>query len=93
MGSIPSQRSGRPINDYSYFLAQNLYCVALIPILILSVAAQIQVNGNFRRYSAVRNRRGLTGAQAAEAVLRTHGVTDVTIRPVRGSLTDHHLPL
>ena len=36
-------------------MAQNLYCVALIPILILSVAAQIQVNGNFRRYSAVRN--------------------------------------
>ena len=64
----------------------------LIPILILSVAAQIQVNGNFRRYSAVRNRRGLTGAQAAEAVLRTHGVTDVAIRPVRGSLTDHYDP-
>ena len=92
MGSIPSQRSGRPINDYSYFLAQNLYCIVLIPILILSVAAQIQVNGNFRRYSAVRNRRGLTGAQAAEAVLRTHGVTDVAIRPVRGSLTDHYDP-
>ena len=56
------------------------------------MAAQIQVNGNFRRYSAVRNRRGLTGAQAAEAVLRTHGVTDVAIRPVRGSLTDHYDP-
>ena len=56
------------------------------------MAAQIQVNGNFRRYSAVRNRRRLTGAQAAEAVLRTHGVTDVAIRPVRGSLTDHYDP-
>ena len=56
------------------------------------MAAQIQVNGHFRRYSAVRNRRRLTGAQAAEAVLRTHGVTDVAIRPVRGSLTDHYDP-
>ena len=56
------------------------------------MAAQIQVNGNFRRYSAVRNRRGITGARAAEAVLRSHGVTDVAIRPVRGSLTDHYDP-
>ena len=56
--------------DYSYFLAQNIYVVVLIPILILSVWAQIQVSGSFRRYSAVNNRRHLTGAQAAEAVLR-----------------------
>lgn len=56
------------------------------------MAAQIQVNGNFRHYSAVRNRRGITGARAAEAVLRSHGVTDVAIRPVRGSLTDHYDP-
>ena len=56
------------------------------------MAAQIQVNGNFRRYSAVRNRRGLTGAQAAEAVLWANGVRGVAIRPVRGSLTDHYDP-
>ena len=50
------------------------------------------MNGNFRRYSAVRNRRGLTGAQAAEAVLWANGVRGVAIRPVRGSLTDHYDP-
>ena len=50
------------------------------------------MNGNFRRYSAVRNRRGLTGAQAAEAVPWANGVRGVAIRPVRGSLTDHYAP-
>ena len=77
---------------YGDFLANNIYCVLLIPVLLLSLWAQFQVSGNFRRYSAQRSRRGLTGAQAAEAVLRAHGVYDVNIRPCRGSLTDHYDP-
>ena len=79
---------------YSYgdFLANNIYCILLIPILLLSLWAQFQVSGNFRRYSGVYNRRHITGAQAAEAVLRAHGVYDVGIRCVRGNLTDHYDP-
>ena len=38
------------------------------------------------------NRRRLTGAQAADAVLRAHGVYNVPIRPCRGNLTDHYDP-
>ena len=78
--------------DYGTFLANNLYCILLIPVMLLSLWAQAQVSGNFKRYSAVTNRRRLTGAQAAEAVLRSHGVYDVAIRRVRGSLTDHYNP-
>ena len=79
-------------NDYGAFLANNLYSILLIPIMLLSLWAQIQVNSSFKRFSAVTNRRRLTGAQAAEAVLRSHGVYDVTIRHVRGNLTDHYTP-
>ena len=87
-----------PVDSYIYargygaFLANNIYCVLLIPVFLLSLWAQIQVSGNFRRYSAVQNRRRLTGAQAAEAVLRAHGVYDVGIRACRGNLTDHYDP-
>lgn len=79
---------------YSYgdFLANNLYFLLLIPVLILSIWAQFQVSGSFRRYNAVNNRRHITGAQAAEAVLRAHGVFGVAIRPCRGNLTDHYDP-
>ena len=42
---------------YGDFLANNIYCILLIPILILSVWAQAQVSGNFKRYSGVANRR------------------------------------
>lgn len=78
--------------NYGDFLANNIYCILLIPVMILSLWAQAQVSGNFRRYSAVNNRRRLTGAQAAEAVLHAHGVYDVPIRSCRGKLTDHYDP-
>lgn len=78
--------------DYSTFFANNVYSILLIPILLLSLWAQAQVSGNFKKYSAVANRRRITGAQAAEAVLRAHGIYNVAIRPCSGSLTDHYDP-
>lgn len=77
---------------YGDFLAHNLYVLLLIPVLLLSFWAQMQVSGNFRRYSRMSNRRRLTGAQAAEAVLQAHGIYHVSIRPCRGTLTDHYDP-
>ena len=81
-----------PSYGYSDFLANNIYVLLLIPILALSLWAQFQVSGSFRRYSQQTNRRRITGAQAAEAVLRAHGVYEVPIRPCRGNLTDHYDP-
>ena len=77
---------------YGDFLANNIYCILLIPVFLLSIWAQFQVSGNFRKYSEKTNRRHMTGAQAAEAVLRAHGVYDVNIRSCRGNLTDHYNP-
>ena len=81
-----------PYYSYGDFLAHNLYVILLIPVFLLSLWAQFQVSGRFKRYSAVTNRRRLTGAQAADAVLRAHGVYNVPIRPCRGNLTDHYDP-
>lgn len=74
------------------FYYDTIYWIVLIPVLILSVYAQIQVSSSFNRYSAVQNRRRITGAQAANEVLRAHGVTDVAIRPCAGHLSDHYDP-
>ena len=77
---------------YGDFLANNIYCVLLIPVMLLSLWAQAQVSGNFKKYSRVPSRRRLTGAQAAEAVLRANGVYDVRITSTWGELTDHYDP-
>ncbi len=74
------------------FYYDTIYWILLIPVLLLSVYAQIRVSSSFSRYSRERNRRGITGAQAAYEVLHSHGVGDVAIRPCRGKLTDHYDP-
>ena len=71
--------------DYTYWMM-------LLPVLLITVYAQAKVNSSFKRYSRVTNRRYLTGAQAAEAVLRRHGVYGVRIERVAGNLTDHYDP-
>ncbi|WP_409968762.1 zinc metallopeptidase [Bengtsoniella intestinalis] len=77
---------------YGDFLANNIYVLLLIPVIILSVWAQAKVSSNFKKYSKERNQRGLTGAQAAQEVLRMNGVTGVNVLPVSGNLTDHYNP-
>jgi Zn-dependent membrane protease YugP len=79
-------------SNFAYFFADNLYWVLLIPIFALSIYAQIQVSSSFRKYSRQINRRRLTGAQAAQAMLRSSGVTGVGIFPVGGRLSDHYDP-
>ena len=79
-------------SGYSSFLMDNLYVLLLIPVMVLSLWAQIRVSGSFRRYHQIRNRRQITGAQAAYAVLRAHGVNDVSVQSVPGNLTDHYDP-
>lgn len=74
------------------FYYDTIYWIVLIPVLILSVYAQIKVSSTFNRYGKVPNRRRITGAQAAYEVLRSNGVTGVDIRPCSGSLTDHYDP-
>ena len=64
----------------------------LILSIIITVAAQIGVNSAFKKYSAVRNQRGITGAEAARQMLLDNGVTGVQIEPIPGSLTDHYDP-
>ena len=68
------------------------YLVFIVPCVILSLFCQFKVQSNFSKYSRIPNSRRMTGAQAAEYVLRHNGVTGVVIEHVSGSLTDHFDP-
>ena len=67
------------------------YFLVLVGV-VLSLLASGKVKSTFAKYSQVRNSRGITGAQAAEQVLRTAGIYDVRIERVGGNLTDHYDP-
>ncbi len=67
------------------------YILVLIGLAI-TFWAQISVQSTFNKYSRVRTRNGKTGRDAALDVLRAGGVTDVELRDIRGSMTDHFNP-
>ena len=68
------------------------YVVLVLPCILLSLWASSSVNSTFKKYSSQHSRRGITGAQAAERVLRANGVNSVRIERVAGNLTDHYDP-
>lgn len=59
---------------------------------VLSMMASAKVRSTFSRFSRVRSTTGMTGAEAAQQILRSQGIFDVTVRPVAGELTDHYDP-
>lgn len=69
-----------------------LYIVLVLPCVIWAMIAQIRVQSAYGKFSRVRTMKGLTGAEAAEKILRSQGITNVAIAPCKGQLSDHYDP-
>ncbi len=74
-----------------FFFYDPTYILVIIAFLI-SLWAQIKVKSAYAKYSKVPTRVGMTGAGAADTVLRSGGVTDVGIVGISGELTDNYNP-
>lgn len=59
---------------------------------LLSFGAQMWVKAAFAKWSKVPIGRGMTGHDVAAAILRSEGVTGVSIKEVPGRLSDHYNP-
>lgn len=77
---------------FFYYGIDFLYIILVLPCVIFAMIASANVNSTFKRYSNKHSLRHLTGAQAAEEVLRSNGVSGVRIERVGGNLTDHFDP-
>lgn len=64
----------------------------LIVATVLSMAASVKVNSTFRKYTQIRSRTNMTGAEVAQRLLYANGIHDVSIEHISGSLTDHYDP-
>lgn len=69
-----------------------LYLMFALPGLILAMVASATTRSTFAKYSRVRAASGMTGAEAARALLASQGIRDVTIEQTRGFLSDHYDP-
>jgi len=74
------------------FFFDPLYLLVMIPGLALSLWASFRVKSTFKRYSKIRAQSGLSGAEAAQELLRRKGIRGVRVEPVQGFLSDHYDP-
>lgn len=68
------------------------YLYLVLPCILLAMWASSNVNRTFRKYSEQHSVRHITGADAAQRVLRANGVTGVRVERIGGNLTDHYDP-
>jgi Zn-dependent membrane protease YugP len=72
------------IMDWTYWL--------IIPGILLGLYAQFKLTGTYARYVRVPTSNGLTGAEAARAILDHAGLRNMPVNEVGGHLTDHYDP-
>ncbi len=59
---------------------------------VLSLIAGGRLKAKFKEYAAIPTANGMSGAEVAHKMRRDHGIYDVDIRAIDGTLTDHYNP-
>lgn len=75
------------------FLYYNFnYMLFMIPAFLIMMGTQIYVNSTYRKWGKVASLSRLSGAQAAQSLIRREGLQAVQVEGIRGKLTDHYDP-
>ncbi len=69
-----------------------LWLALIIPAFIVVLYAQSKVSSVYGKYSKVLNSQGITGAEAAQMLLRVNGLDHIQVEGTRGRLSDHYDP-
>ena len=71
-------------------MTSSMIWIVMIAVMVLSMIIQARLKGRFEKYSEVPT--GLSGAEVAQRMLQAHGIHDVNIVSIEGTLTDHYNP-
>jgi Zn-dependent membrane protease YugP len=74
------------------FFFDPTYLCFMMPGFLLVMLASWYVNSAYKKWSRVRVRSGLTGAEAAQRLISSGGLYGVQIRGIGGNLTDNYDP-
>lgn len=70
-----------------------IWIVLIIIPMLFGLYAQSRIHSAYNKNVQISSRGRITGREAAEAVMRSAGITDVEIVQVPGQLTDHYDPI
>lgn len=74
------------------FYFDRTYILVLIGIFISSIA-QANIQRKFDKYKKIKTQKSITGFDAARYILSTNSYNDISIKKVRGSLSDYFNPV
>lgn len=74
------------LKDYIWFFGAIFLCI------MFSLYASGKVKSSFAKYNIVRCRSGMTGYDTASRIMRSNGITGISIGRAGGFLTDHYHP-
>lgn len=58
----------------------------------ITLIAQLGINGTYKKYKDVENKKRITGQEVARKILDENGLTNVHVVEVKGELSDHYDP-
>ena len=70
-----------------------IWIILIIIPMLFGLYAQMKIRSAYGRNVAIPSRGRIRGAEAAQAVMQSAGITDVEIVEVPGELTDHYDPI
>lgn len=74
------------------FYFDRTYILVLIGIFISSVA-QANIQRKFDKYKKIKTQKSITGFDAARYILSTNSYNDISIKKIKGSLSDYFNPI
>ncbi|HEX2851832.1 MAG TPA: zinc metallopeptidase [Opitutaceae bacterium] len=75
------------------FMSSGVFMLLFVLVFVFALYAQFRVSSAYGKNSKIPSRGGITGREAAEAVMRRAGISDVEIAETSGHLTDHYDPM
>lgn len=73
----------------SYNMIGNLLLLISIAVTII---AQVLISARYKKYSNIKNSKGLSGVEIAQEILKKNGIDDVYVVETKGYLSDHYDP-
>lgn len=59
---------------------------------VITLVAQLGINGNYQKYKRIQNSKRITGQEVARKILDENGLNHIHVVEVKGELSDHYDP-
>lgn len=78
--------------NYGYELTYSVGYFLVVSGFLITLLAQLFVNGNYSKYKSIENNKRIKGCDVARKILDNNNLSNIKVVEVKGNLTDHYDP-